>query len=88
MWIQFFFLCKALHKRKNWLFFGDANAGERSAVIYSIIESCSRHDVEPYAYLQDFLTRLPSMTNRQIKDIVPKAWTAAHKATPTVLNAA
>jgi transposase len=31
--------------KKNWLFFGDADAGERSAVIYSIIESCRRHDV-------------------------------------------
>jgi len=26
--------------KKNWLFFGDANAGQRSAIIYSIIESC------------------------------------------------
>jgi transposase len=23
--------------KKNWLFFGDAEAGERSAIIYSII---------------------------------------------------
>jgi transposase len=35
--------------KKNWLFFGDANAGERSAVIYSIIESCRRHGVESNA---------------------------------------
>jgi hypothetical protein len=49
--------------KKNWLFFGDANAGERSAVICSIIESCRRHGVEPYSYLRDVLTRLPSMTN-------------------------
>jgi hypothetical protein len=63
--------------KKNWLFFGDADAGERSAIIYSIIESCRRHGVEPYSYLHDVLTRLPSMTNRQIKDIVPKAWAAA-----------
>jgi hypothetical protein len=34
--------------KKNWLFFGDANAGERSAVIYSIIESCRRNGVEAY----------------------------------------
>ena len=66
--------------KKNWLFFGDANAGERGAVLYSIIESCRRHGVEPYSYLRDVLTRLPSMTNRQIKDIVPKAWAAAQKA--------
>ena len=69
--------------KKNWLFFGAANAGERGAVIYSIIESCRRHGVEPYSYLRDVLTRLPSMTNRQIKDIVPKAWAAAKKADAT-----
>ena len=67
--------------KKNWLFFGDADAGERSAIIYSIIESCRRHGVEPYRYLNDALTRLPSMTNRQIKDIVPKAWAAARSST-------
>jgi hypothetical protein len=61
----------------DWLFFGDADAGERCAILYSIIESCRRHGVEPYTYLHDVLTRLPSMTNRQIKDIVPKAWAAA-----------
>ena len=65
--------------KKNWLFFGDADAGERSAIIYSIIESCRRHGIEPYTYLHDVLTRLPSMTNRQIKDVVPKAWAAARR---------
>jgi hypothetical protein len=67
--------------KKNWLFFGDADAGERSAIIYSIIERCRRHRVKPYGYLHDVLTRLPSMTNRQIKDIVPKAWATARKHT-------
>jgi IS66 C-terminal element/Transposase IS66 family len=60
--------------KKNWLFFGDADAGERSAIIYSIIESCRRHGIEPYTYLHDVLKRLPSMTNRRIKDVVRKAW--------------
>jgi hypothetical protein len=35
----------------------DADAGERSAIIYSIIESCRRHGIEPYTYLHDVLTR-------------------------------
>ena len=65
--------------KKNWLFFGDAHAGERSAVIYSIIESCRRNGVEAYTYLCDVLTRLPSMTNWQIKDITPKAWANSRK---------
>src|SRR5258706_11472580 len=68
--------------KKNWLFFGHADAGERSAIIYSIIESCRRHDIEPYTYLRDVLTRLPTMTNRQIKDIVPKAWAATRNSAP------
>lgn len=60
--------------KKNWLFIGAAKAGGKSAVIYSIIESCRRRGVEPYAYLKDVLTRLPSMTNWQIADITPAAW--------------
>jgi transposase len=55
----------------------------RGAVIYSIIESCRRRGVEAYSYLRDVLTRLPSMTNRQIKDIVAQAWAAAEKAAAT-----
>ena len=64
---------------KDYVQFGDAHAGERSAVIYSIIESCRRNGVEAYTYLCDVLTRLPSMTNWQIKDITPKAWANSRK---------
>jgi transposase len=60
--------------KKNWLFIGAAEAGQRSAIIYSIIESCRRRGINPHAYLRDVLTRLPHMTNRQIKDITPDAW--------------
>jgi transposase len=52
-------------------------------VIYSIIENCRRRGVEAYSYLRDVLTRLPPMTNRQIKDIVAQAWAAAEKAAAT-----
>jgi hypothetical protein len=67
--------------KEELVIFGDADAGQRSAIIYSIIESCRRHGIEPYTYLRDVLTRLPTMTNRQIKDIVPKAWAAAARNT-------
>ena len=46
--------------KKNWLFIGDADAGERGAIIYTIIESCRRRGIDPYAYLKDVLTRLPT----------------------------
>lgn len=60
--------------KKNWLFVGEADAGERSAILYRIIECCRRRSIDPYAYLQDVLTRLPHMTNHQIPEVVPAAW--------------
>jgi transposase len=60
--------------KKNWLFIGEANAGGRSAILYTIIESCRRRGIEPYAYLREVLTLLPHMTNRQIPEVIPAAW--------------
>src|SRR6202012_406201 len=50
--------------KKNWLFIGAAEAGERSAIIYTVIESCRRRGMDPYTYLRDVLSLLPQMTNR------------------------
>jgi transposase len=47
----------ALGKR-NWLFIGEAEAGERSAILYTIVECCRRRGLDPFAYLRDILTRL------------------------------
>jgi len=60
--------------KKNWLFIGDAEAGQRSAIIYTVIESCRRRGLDPYAYLRAVLTRLPNMTNHQIPEVVPAVW--------------
>jgi hypothetical protein len=68
--------------KKNWLFMGDARAGERGAIIYTVIESCRRRDLDPYGYLKDVLNRLPSMTNKQVPQITPEAWS---RARPVVL---
>ena len=39
--------------KKNWLFVGHPDAGQRSAIIYSIVVSCQRHGKDPHAYLRD-----------------------------------
>ncbi len=57
---------------------GDADAGERGAIIYTVIESCRRRGLDPYAYLKDVLTRLPTMTNHQVPKVIPAAWAKAH----------
>jgi transposase len=62
---------------KNWLFIGHPDVGHRSAVIYTILESCRRHGVEPMAYLTDLLTRLPNMTSTEALklNLTPANWT-------------
>ncbi len=60
--------------KKNWLFIGEADAGERSAILYTIVECCRRRGIDPYAYLHHVLTRLPHATNWQIADLTPEAW--------------
>jgi transposase len=65
--------------KKNWLFFGEADAGQRSAIVYTLIECCRRRGIDPYAYLRDILTRLPYMTNRQVPELTPEAWAKAHR---------
>lgn len=68
--------------KKNWLFIGEAGVGDRGAIIYTLIESCRRRGLDPYGYLRDVLSRLPSMTNRQIPEVTPQAWSKRH---PVVL---
>ena len=63
--------------RRRWLFIGHPDAGWRSAVIYTIIQSCRRRGINPQEYLTDVLRRLPSMTNHQVKDLAPSRWKPA-----------
>ena len=65
--------------KKNWLFIGEAEAGQRSAILFTIIEACRSRCIEPQTYLHEVLTRLPTLTNRQIKDVTPEAWAKAKR---------
>jgi transposase len=60
--------------KKNWLFIGDADAGQRSAIIYTLVENCRRRSLDPFGYLRDVLTHLPNMTNHQVPTLIPAAW--------------
>ncbi len=66
--------------KKNWLFFGSEEAGQRSAVMYTLIENCRMHSVEPYAYLKDVLERLPRCTNKDVDQLTPLKWKQARQA--------
>jgi hypothetical protein len=63
--------------KKNWLFVGHPEAGERSAVIYTLLGSCRRHGINPFDYLKDLFTRLPAAKITQINEFTPAAWVEA-----------
>jgi transposase len=64
--------------KKNWLFIGHPSAGDRSAILYTLLGSCRRHGINPFDYLKDLFTRLPSAKITDIKQFTPAAWAKAH----------
>ena len=66
--------------RKNWLFVGSANGGRTAAVLFSFTSTCHRLGIEPWAYLQDVLTGMPTTPAGQLEDLLPDHWRAAREA--------
>jgi len=60
--------------KKNWLFFGSADAGKTSAIFYTLTETCRKLDLNPDEYLRDIARQLPTMTNQTAKSFTPAAW--------------
>jgi transposase len=65
--------------RKNWLFFGSKEGGKMAAVMMSFTSTCRRLGVEPWEYLQDMLTRLPTTPAEQLDELLPDRWQAAQR---------
>lgn len=53
--------------RKNWLFQGNTNGAEASAILYSLVQTCILNNVEPYAYFKKVLSTMPeiNVNNRE-----------------------
>lgn len=65
--------------KKNFLFIGHPEAGQRSAVIYSVLGSCRRHGVNPAEYLQNVFERLPKAKTSEVPALTPAAWAKAKR---------
>lgn len=66
--------------RKNWLSIGSPRGGQTVAVLLSFTSTCQRLGVEPWAYLQDVLTRLPCLRAERHSDLLLDRWQAARGA--------
>ena len=62
---------------KNWLFIGAEAAGQKSAILYTIVENCRRLGINPKEYLEDVLTRLPAMMASEAASLTPVNWLRA-----------
>ena len=70
--------------RRNWLHVGQEAGGEKAANLFSLMITCKRLGVEPYAYLHDILRRLPTHLDKDIWQLTPRGWqeTFAPKVPP------
>ena len=66
--------CIYVHERKAWLFAGSELAGQRAAVVMSLVQSAKLNGHDPWAYLKDVLTRLPTHLNSRIEELLPHIW--------------
>jgi len=60
--------------RKNYLFAGSHEAAQRAAMIYSLIGTCKKNDVDPCEWLTDILTRIQDHPINKIDDLLPPNW--------------
>ncbi len=70
--------------RKNWLFAGSLRSGKRAAAIMSLIQTARLNGHDPYAYLKDVLTRLPTQRASEITELLPHKW--VHSNSPDSLG--
>ncbi len=62
--------------RKNWLFAGTLLAGQRAAVIMSLIQTAKLNAHDPFGYLRDVMSRFPTQRARDVADLLPHRWRA------------
>ena len=60
--------------RKNYLVAGSHDAAQRAAMIYSLLATCKKNNVEPSAWLTDVLAKIQDHPINKIEDLLPEKW--------------
>ena len=53
---------------------GSLRSGKRAAALMSLIQSAKLNGHDPYEYLKDVLTRLPTQRANEITELLPHKW--------------
>jgi transposase len=57
--------------KKNWLFAGSERAGQRAAVIQTLLGTAKLNGLDPAVWLKDILEKLPTWPNSRIDELLP-----------------
>ena len=60
--------------RRALLFAGSELAGQRAAVVMSLVQLVRLNGHDPWVYLKNVLTRLPAHMNTHIDELLPHRW--------------
>jgi transposase len=60
--------------RKNWIFAGSHDGARRAAVLYSLLNTCRTHKVNPWEWLADVLRRVGAERGVKPDQLLPQNW--------------
>jgi hypothetical protein len=69
--------------RGNWTFVGSEAGGGTAATLYSVVGSCRRLGLDPWAYLRDVFDRLPILPADRLDELLPDLWARERDAPAT-----
>ena len=69
--------------RKAWLFAGSEEGARHAAILLGLIVSCKLADVDPFAWLTDVLTRIPTHPAERMDELIPREWKKRHASQTT-----
>jgi hypothetical protein len=58
--------------RKNYLFAGSHDGARRAAMMYSLLLTCKRHDINPYEWLKNTLEKIQDYPVNKLADLLPE----------------
>jgi len=64
--------------RRNWTFYGSDNGGRTAAVLSSLIATCKRLGLDPFAYLRDIFERIGAHPHSRLAELLPDQWQAPY----------
>jgi transposase len=69
--------------RRNWTFLGSDTGGKTAAVLTSLIATCKRLRIDPFAYLRDVWARIAAHPKNRLEELLPDKWATARGKIPS-----